>query len=120
VRFAPLPVRLWPGKVREPDVLFLAREHADRRGEQVWGPPDLVMEVLSPGTELLDRETKHIEYARAGIAEYWIVDPEGRSVEVWALEQGNYTLAGGFGPGQTASSRLLQGFQVAVDDVFGE
>ncbi len=119
VRFAPLPVQLWPGKIREPDVLFLTREHADRRSERAWGPPDLVMEVISPGTEGLDRETKPAEYARAGIAEYWIVDPHGRSIEVWGLEQGTYVLLGKFGRGQTARSRLLGGFEIAVDDVFG-
>src|SRR5438105_1979556 len=40
VRMAPLPVRLWPGKFREPDIVFLRREHGDRRGEQFWGAPD--------------------------------------------------------------------------------
>src|SRR5262249_19645256 len=46
VYLALLPVRLWPGKIREPDVLFMAQEHADRMGEQAFGPPDLVAEVL--------------------------------------------------------------------------
>jgi Uma2 family endonuclease len=119
VRFAPLPVQLWPGKIREPDVLFLTQAHADRRGERAWGPPDLVMEVISPGTEELDRETKSAEYARAGIAEYWIADPHGRSIEVWGLEQGKYVLVGKSGRGQTAQSRLLPGFEVAVDSLFG-
>ena len=39
VQIAPLPVRLWPGKVREPDILFVAKEHADRIGEKVYGVP---------------------------------------------------------------------------------
>src|SRR5262249_23972976 len=43
VHIAPLPVRLWPGKIREPDVLFMAAEHAERMGEQAFGPPDLVV-----------------------------------------------------------------------------
>jgi Uma2 family endonuclease len=118
VRFAPLPVNLWPGKVREPDVLFLTQAHADRRGERAWGPPDLVMEVVSPGTEGLDRETKPAEYAQAGIAEYWIVDPHGRSIEVWGLEGDAYVLVGKFGKGQTARSQLLSGFEVLVDSIF--
>jgi Uma2 family endonuclease len=77
------------------------------------------MEVISPGTEELDRETKSAEYARAGIAEYWIADPHGRSIEVWGLEQGKYVLVGKSGRGQTAQSRLLPGFEVAVDSLFG-
>ena len=52
---APLPVRLAADRVREPDVLFMATEHADRMGEQFFGPPDLVMEVTSPGTRRTDR-----------------------------------------------------------------
>lgn len=55
VRFAPLPVRLWLGKIREPDILFVAKEHADRIGEQVYGPPDLVVEVTSSSTWRTDR-----------------------------------------------------------------
>src|SRR5688572_14001491 len=42
VAMAPLRVRLWPGQIREPDVVFLSREHADRCGEEFWGVPDLV------------------------------------------------------------------------------
>ena len=63
VRFAPLPVRLWPGKIREPDILFVAKEHADRIGEQAYGPPDLVVEVTSSSTWRIDRLEKPVEYA---------------------------------------------------------
>jgi len=55
IQIGPLPVRLWPGKIREPDILFVAREHSDRIGEQAYGPPDLVVEVLSPATRRTDR-----------------------------------------------------------------
>src|SRR5437773_8979504 len=80
LRVAPLPVRLWPGKFREPDIVFLSREHGDRRGEQFWGVPDLVVEVISPrtehssGTERTDRREQFDEYALAGVLEYWLVD----------------------------------------------
>jgi Uma2 family endonuclease len=70
VHLAPLPVRLWPGKIREPDVLFMAHEHHERISEQVFGPPDLVMEVTSPSTRHTDRMEKSVEYAHAGIPEY--------------------------------------------------
>jgi Uma2 family endonuclease len=76
VRFAPLPVRLWPGKIREPDIFFIAKEHAERIGEQVCGVPDLVVEVLSPATRETDRGEKFFEYAKSGVREYWLVDPE--------------------------------------------
>jgi Uma2 family endonuclease len=120
VRFAPLPVRLWPGKIREPDVLFVAKAHADRIGEQVYGVPDLVVEVLSPGTWRLDRHEKFSEYAQAGVAEYWIVDPERQTIEVFVLRVGAYELLGKWNRSEVARSGLLAGFEVAVDEVMGE
>jgi Uma2 family endonuclease len=117
VRVAPLPVRLWPGKIREPDVFFVSAEHLDRIGELACGVPDLVVEVTSPWTLKTDRMEKFTEYARAGVAEYWLVDPEARTVEVYVLRQGAYVPHGRWGPGETASSALLTGFAVAVADV---
>ncbi len=118
IRFAPLPVRLWPGKIREPDILFVSHEHADRIGEQFYGPPDLVVEVISPGTRRVDRGEKFLEYARAGISEYWLVDPEAQSIEVFVLQDGVYTLLVKAGPGEKARSQLLDGLQVGADEVF--
>ncbi len=118
IRFAALPVRLWPGKIREPDILFVSHAHADRIGEQYYGPPDLVVEVVSSSTRRTDRGEKTQEYARAGIAEYWLVDPDAQTIEVLTLTEGVYTLVGQFRVGQMASSRVLAGFQVAVDEVF--
>lgn len=117
VHVAPLPVRLWPGKIREPDVLFMAHEHRDRISEQVLGPPDLVVEVTSPSTRQVDRMEKIVEYARAGIPEYWVVDAEARTVEVFVLRQGVYELLGKWGAGATAHSALLEGLRVPVADL---
>jgi Uma2 family endonuclease len=118
VRLAPLPVRLWPGKIREPDILFVSEEHADRITEQAYGPPDLVVEVTSPGTWRTDRLEKVMEYAQAGVSEYWIVDPDARTVEVLVLREGVYVLLGKWGVGERACSELLEGFEMAVEEVF--
>ncbi len=118
VRIAPLPVRLWPGKIREPDILYVSHEHADRIGEQYYGPPDLAMEIISPSTELTDRRDKFSEYAQAGIQEYWLVDPEDRTVEVFTLQKGEYELLGQWGAGEVAKSALLAGFEVVVERIF--
>ena len=117
VQIGPLPVRLWPGKIREPDILFVAKEHSDRIGEQAYGPPDLVVEVLSPSTRRTDRLEKTVEYARAGVREYWIVDPHGQTAEVFVLREGAYELLGKWIGGEEAHSEVLAGFEVAVDEV---
>lgn len=117
--FARMPVRLWPGKFREPDVVFYLAEHVDRIGEDYGEVPDLVVEVLSPTTAQLDREEKSSEYAQAGIPEYWIIDPDGRTVEVFVLQDDQYALQGRPRPGQAVRSTLLPDFEVTVDDIFG-
>lgn len=118
VRFAPLPVRLWPGKIREPDLFFISKEHSDRIGEQACGVPDLVVEVTSPSTLRADRMEKFHEYARAGVSEYWLADPQARTIEVYTLQHGAYLLRGKWGTGEVASSALLAGFDVDVEEVF--
>lgn len=123
VLVAPLPVRLWHGKIREPDVVFLSREHEDRRGEEFWGVPDLVTEVISPrtphssGTESTDRNKKFQEYAEAGVQEYWLVDPAQRVIEVYSLREGAYHSVGRWVWGETARSDLLPGFEIPVSAI---
>lgn len=118
VRVAPLPVRLWPGKVREPDVFFIAKDHEDRIDEQYCGVPDLVVEVLSPGTRDADRGEKFLEYAQAGVQEYWIVDPDDRMIEVYTLKGQSFQLYDKFASGDTLNSHLLTGFEAGLDELF--
>ena len=118
VRVAPLPVRLWPGKVREPDVFFIAKGHEDRIEEQYCGVPDLVVEVLSPGTRDTDRGDKFLEYAQAGVQEYWIADPDERLVEVYALRGQTFEPHEKFESPDVLTSPLLAGFETPVDELF--
>ena len=112
----PYRVRLWEGKYREPDVLFVASKHASRLTENYCKGADLVMEVVSDGDEghRLDRETKRDEYAKARIPEYWIVDPEQGRITVLTLDNRAYRVAGEFSLGEQAESRVLPGFRVDV------
>jgi Uma2 family endonuclease len=118
VLFAPFRVQLWPGKFREPDVAFMAAEHADRRGERYWQGADLVMEVISPDDRARDQVVKKEEYAQAGIAEYWLVDPLNEQITVFRLQGHDYLEHGLFGRGKMATSQLLPGFDVEVAAVF--
>ncbi|NHZ72072.1 MAG: Uma2 family endonuclease [Aquificales bacterium] len=116
--FAPLAVRLWPGKIREPDILFYTHAHQDRIGEQVSGPPDFAAEIISPGTRKTDRHDKFYEYAQAGIAEYWLVDPKAKTVEVFVLDNGVYTLLVKTGIEETAVSHILRGLKIPCHLIF--
>lgn len=119
---APLRVRLWDGKFREPDIVFLLAQHADRRGNKYWRGADLVMEVISEDDPERDLVTKRVEYAQAGICEYWLLDPRDRTVAVLALDAaaGEYAVAGRYAQGDTARSVLLDGFAVEVTEVFSQ
>ena len=120
---APLGVRLWKGKWREPDLMFVRPEQVPDRHRQPTGA-DLVLEVVSPHPDdrQRDLEEKRAEYATAGFAEYWIVDPETRTITVLTLDGvpagGPYRVHGEFRTGQTAASVLLPGFTAKVDAVF--
>jgi len=118
VLFSAYPIRLKPGLIREPDVMFYLNEHRSRMQVQRGGPPDLVVEVLSPSTRRIDQGAKLAQYAEARVTEYWLMDPDQHWVEVHALENGRYQHLGRFSPGEEATSRLLPGFTVAVADLF--
>jgi Uma2 family endonuclease len=117
VLFAALRVRLCKGKFREPDVVFMLAEHAERMGEEYWQGADLVMEVVSgdPKDRKRDLEIKVDEYAQARIAEYWIIDPQEAQITVLRLKGRKYTVHGRFGRGSQAQSALLKGFETDVD-----
>jgi Uma2 family endonuclease len=117
--FAAIKVRLWSGKFREPDIVFMLAEHFARIGEQFWQGADLVMEVVSSDRQL-DYETKRIEYAKAGIPEYWIVDPQEKKITVLRLDGEHYAVHGEFGEGTIATSVLLSGFNIEVNAAFAK
>jgi Uma2 family endonuclease len=120
VLFAPFKIRLWPGKVREPDVMFMFAQNAHRRSAQYWEGADLVMEIISPDDPKRDIVEKKEEYAKAGIPEYWLVNPINETITVFVLGQGSslYQEAGVYSKGDVAVSRLLEGFTVDVTAVF--
>lgn len=117
VFFAPLPVRLWDEKFREPDLLFVRSDRGEFRGCPEGA--DLVIEVVSDGeaNRRRDIETKRQEYFRAGIVEYWIVDPKSATITVLGgLDRDAYAEEKVFGIGDVANSDALAGFRVPVQD----
>ncbi|MFH1463258.1 MAG: Uma2 family endonuclease [Pseudomonadota bacterium] len=116
---APIGVRFSDDDVLEPDLLVVLAEHAHRVREQfVEAPPDLVVEILSPGTAGRDLGAKRRLYEAATVPEYWIVDPESRAVEVLVLEGGRYRRFGLFRRKDTLRSQVLEGFELPLAEVF--
>ncbi|MEI6047109.1 MAG: Uma2 family endonuclease [Chloroflexota bacterium] len=77
------------GPGREPDVLFIAKANLSRiEDSYLNGPADLAIELVSPGTyhQARDRKDKFAEYARGGVLEYWIIDPEQKQAEFYRLD----------------------------------
>lgn len=115
---APLPIRLRAGKFREPDVVYLRPGRIVRPDEQPDGA-DLVMEVVSDGDRNRERDlqTKRSEYAAAGIDEYWIVDPQTRTITVLVAQDGVYRIHAECRAGEVATSATFAGFQLDVSTV---
>lgn len=120
VFFAPVSVQLWPRKYREPDIIFVSAKAVDWLTPQYIRGADLVMEVISPGDRKRDEVDKRREYAQAAIPEYWLIDPERRTVTVLTLDGRRYAEHGVFGEGDHAPSLLLPGFSVDVTALFAE
>jgi Uma2 family endonuclease len=117
VFYAPLRVRVAPGRFREPDLVFLLDVNDPRNQNAFWLGADLVVEIVSPDHVERDTVTKRADYAAAGIPEYWIVNPEEETITVLKLEGRTYVAHGVFGRGDVATSVLLEGFTVSVDAV---
>lgn len=82
------------------------------------GAPDLIIEILSPSTQRHDRLTKYNLYERAGVREYWIVDPESKTVQVSVLDGGRYRVREVYTAGDIAKVNVLDGCFIELARVF--
>ena len=105
--------------ITQPDIIFVSKEREDIiTRANIQGAPDLIVEILSPSTARLDRTTKRDLYARHGVREYWIADPESRTVTVMLLKDGKFEIVGKYGIDDTLSSPTLEGFSARLDEIF--
>ncbi len=118
-RPAGLRLRLWEQKYREPDIVFLRDRNSNLRHENYWEGADLAIEIVSASLEDRERDlvTKRIEYAQAGIHEYWIVDPQQESVTVLHLAGDVYTERGVFVRGDVVTSSLFSELSLPVSEI---
>lgn len=119
--FAPFDVIFSDHDVAQPDMLFVSSERSSIVTEaNIQGAPDLVVEILSPGTAEYDRGYKQALYGRHGVREYWLVDPDGDTVEVLTLGDQGLTLAATYRRGEVLASPLLEGMSLELDQIFAK
>ena len=120
LRFTGLPVRIpaYRGtgqRLRYPDLALLLNELDPRAAVDAWNGADLLVEIVSPDNPRRDTEDKRLDYAAAGVPEYWIADPRPRSRTITVLTLADGTYDGTeYGVGESAASVLLPGFAVDV------
>jgi Uma2 family endonuclease len=118
---APLDVILSDADVVEPDLLFVSNERREVLGKWIHGAPDLVIEILSPGTRRTDEITKRHLYDRVGVREYWIVDGEIEVVKVYRRQDdGSFPRVADLSreEGHSLDTPLLPGFSFALAELF--
>ena len=124
VYVAPFDVRLFPADddsddtVVQPDIVVVCGRSKLKRAGCV-GAPDMVIEVLSPGTARHDRLVKFQLYKKAGIREYWIVDPDTKTVSVYLLKDGEYLIRA-YGDADIAPVHVLDGLSINLTEVFAD
>ena len=91
IRIAPFDVHFSRENILQPDIIFIKNDKLDKiKVKGLFASPDLIIEILSPSTSQLDYEVKKSVYERFGVQEYFIVDPNSKSVDSFFLKKGEY------------------------------
>jgi Uma2 family endonuclease len=115
---APFDALLSDFDIVVPDLLYLSNERARfLTSKNLQGPPDLVIEILSPSTKSRDKRLKRDLYERVGVREYWMVDPERDLVDVYRNNSGVFEPPVSFGRHDVLTTSLLPEFELPLDRV---
>jgi Uma2 family endonuclease len=116
---APADVIFSEINVFQPDVVFLSKQKLDiLTRENIQGAPDLVIEVLSPGTENRDRTIKLKAYSKFGVQEYWMANEKKEAAEVWRRKGQKLGFHALLDSTQTLTTPLLPGLEIALEKIF--
>ena len=115
---APTDVHVSYKDVYQPDIFFIATDRLSCIEEDgVYGAPDFVIEILSPSTAAYDRGPKKEGYEKFGVKEYWIIDPQKKSVECFINSEHGFQ-PGFSGMSGEVSSNVLSGFRLDLQSIF--
>ena len=115
---APFDVYLTDRDIYQPDILFVSKGHLNWiETNACYGPPDFVIEILSPSTAYYDLHRKKDAYEKFGVREYWIVDPMEESIETFVNSSNGYR-TNFLGKAGKVCSSVLPEFCVEVEKVF--
>ena len=116
---APLDVRLSDTTVLQPDLVFIETDRTDLIGDQaIEGAPDLVVEILSPASAHRDLTEKKRLYETHGVREYWVVDPDSETVEIFENSENGFLQAARAVEDGTVSSTAIDDFTVSLPALF--
>lgn len=103
----------------QPDIVFIRAENAPKSGTPYFvGVPDLVIEIISPSSDRTDRYVKFGVYEKAGVPEYWVVDPRGKAITVYTLEGGAYKVWVQAVADDMITSKVLAGLEIRNNTLF--
>ncbi len=121
ILYAPIDVILDRHTIVQPDLVLVRAERRSIIGEKnIQGPPDVLVEILSPSTKRTDRVTKRTLYARFGVPYYWIVDPKSERVELLARDGDTYAMVQAAERSDLIRPAELGGFEIEVEAIFKE
>lgn len=122
VLIAPVDVILAEDDVYQPDIIFVSIERLDIMKDirGIFGAPDLVVEIISPSTSIYDMIEKREVYEEYGVKEFWLVNPDEKAIEIFALKEGLYKRHSFARKDGVVNSEVIKGFSVNLKDVFEE
>ena len=119
VFYSPIDVYFSETETYQPDIIFISGDRLSIIGEEkIEGPPDLIVEILSPTTAYYDLRHKKRIYEQYDVKEYWIVDPMEKSMEVYENKNKSFKLVKNYDQSDVLQSHLLQGFEMPLSKVF--
>ena len=116
---APIDVVFSNTDIFVPDIIFISTARASViHHKNIQGAPDLIIEILSPSTSTRDLGIKKASYEKFGVSEYWVVDPEKQTVDIFTVIGAKFSVPKHLTVHDLLSSTIFQGLQISVKTIF--